>query len=96
MQRAIARQAEAERERRSKVIHAEGEFQASQRLSDAANILSQNPASLQLRYMETIMSIAGDKSSTFLFPVPIDLITPFLKDAKSSESPPSGKELPSS
>ena len=96
MQRAIARQAEAERERRSKVIHAEGEFQASQRLSDAANILSQNPASLQLRYMETIMSIAGDKNSTILFPVPIDLITPFLKDAKSSESPPSGKELSSS
>ena len=95
MQRAIARQAEAERERRSKVIHAEGEFQASQRLSDAANILSQNPASLQLRYMETIMSIAGDKNSTILFPVPIDLITPFLKDAKSSESPPSGKELSS-
>ena len=96
MQRAIARQAEAERERRSKVIHAEGEFQASQRLSDAANILSQNPASLQLRYMETIMSIAGDKNSTILFPVPIDLITPILKDAKSSESPPSGKELSSS
>ena len=96
MQRAIARQAEAERERRSKVIHAEGEFQASQRLSDAANILSQNPASLQLRYMETIMSIAGDKNSTILFPVPIDLITPFLKDAKPSESPPPGKELSSS
>ena len=59
MQRAIARQAEAERERRSKIIHAEGEFQASQRLSDAANILSQNPASLQLRYIETFMSVAG-------------------------------------
>ena len=94
MQRAIARQAEAERERRSKVIHAEGEFQASQRLSDAANILSQNPASLQLRYIETIMSVAGgDKNSTILFPVPIDLISPFLKDTKSSESPPPKKEV---
>ena len=93
MQRAIARQAEAERERRSKIIHAEGEFQASQRLSDAANILSQNPASLQLRYIETIMSAAGDKNSTILFPVPIDLISPFLKDTKSSESPPPKKEV---
>ncbi|MCZ6801981.1 MAG: SPFH domain-containing protein, partial [Nitrospirae bacterium] len=79
MQRAIARQAEAERERRSKVIHAEGEYQASQRLTDAANILSQNPAALQLRYIETIMSIAGDKTSTIIFPVPIDLLTPFLR-----------------
>ena len=93
MQRAIARQAEAERERRSKIIHAEGEFQASQRLSDAANILSQNPASLQFRYIETIMSVAGDKNSTILFPVPIDLISPFLKDTKSSESPPPKKEV---
>ena len=97
MQRAIARQAEAERERRSKIIHAEGEFQASQRLSDAANILSQNPASLQLRYIETIMSVAGgDKNSTILFPVPIDLISSFLQAAKSTESPSSGKELPAS
>ena len=85
MQRAIARQAEAERERRSKIIHAEGEFQASQRLSDAANILSQNPASLQLRYLETIMSVAGDKSSTILFPVPIDLLSPFFQAQKSPE-----------
>ena len=84
MQRAIARQAEAERERRSKVIHAEGEYQASQRLADAANVLSQNPAALQLRYFETILGIAGDKTSTILFPVPIDLLTPFLR---SSERP---------
>jgi len=96
MQRAIARQAEAERERRSKVIHAEGEFQASQRLSDAANILSQNPASLQLRYMETIMSIASDKNSTILFPVPIDLISPFLQAAKSSENPTPTADAPPS
>lgn len=88
MQRAIARQAEAERERRSKVIHAEGEFQASQRLSDAANILSRNPAALQLRYLETIMNVAGDKNSTILFPVPIDLLSPFLKKTESSEEPP--------
>ncbi len=96
MQRAIARQAEAERERRSKVIHAEGEFQASQRLSDAANILSQNPASLQLRYMETIMSIASDKNSTILFPVPIDLISPFLQAATSSENPTPTADAPPS
>ncbi len=84
MQRAIARQAEAERERRSKVIHAEGEYQASQRLADAANVLTQNPAALQLRYIETIMSIAGDKTSTIIFPVPIDLLTPFLRSPESS------------
>ncbi len=88
MQRAIARQAEAERERRSKVIHAEGEFQASQRLSDAAHILSRNPAALQLRYLETIMNVAGDKNSTILFPVPIDLLGPFLKRMESSDAPP--------
>lgn len=79
MQRAIARQAEAERERRSKIIHAEGEYQASQRLADAANVLSRNPAALQLRYLETIMGVAGDKNSTILFPIPIDLLSPFLR-----------------
>jgi regulator of protease activity HflC (stomatin/prohibitin superfamily) len=88
MQRAIARQAEAERERRSKVIHAEGEFQASQRLADAANILSQNPAALQLRYMETVMNVAGDKNSIILFPLPIDLLSPFLKSPEPSKAPP--------
>ncbi len=92
MQRAIARQAEAERERRSKIIHAEGEFQASQRLSDAANILSRNPAALQLRYIETIMSVAGDKTTTILFPVPIDLISPFMQAAKTPESPAASTE----
>ena len=86
MQRAIARQAEAERERRSKVIHAEGEYQASQRLADAANILSQNPAALQLRYIETIMNVAGEKNSTILFPVPIDLLSPFLKNTATPGS----------
>ncbi|TLY30308.1 MAG: slipin family protein [Nitrospirae bacterium] len=79
MQRAIARQAEAERERRAKVIHAEGEFQASQRLADAANIISQNPAALQLRYLQTLVEIAAEKNSTTIFPVPIDVLAPFIK-----------------
>ena len=78
-QRAIARQAEAERERRAKVIHAEGEFQASQRLADAANIISQNPAALQLRYLQTLVEIAAEKNSTTIFPVPIDVLAPFIK-----------------
>src|SRR5438093_2053510 len=79
MQRAIARQAEAERERRAKVIHAEGEFQASQRLADAAAIISQNPAALQLRYLQTLVEIAAEKNSTTIFPVPIDVLAPFIK-----------------
>ena len=96
MQRAIARQAEAERERRSKVIHAEGEYQASQRLADAANILSQNPAALQLRYIETITNVAGEKNSTILFPVPIDLISPFIKNANPPNAAPQSGESSSS
>lgn len=79
MQRAIARQAEAERERRSKVIHAEGEYQAAQRLADAANIMSQNPVSLQLRYLQTLVEVAAEKNSTTIFPIPIDILSPFLK-----------------
>lgn len=78
MQRAMARQAEAERERRSKVISAEGEYQASQRLSDAAKILDERPSALTLRYLQTLTEIAGDKNSTTIFPVPVDLLTPFL------------------
>ncbi len=81
MQRAMARQAEAERERRSKVIAAEGEFQASQRLSDAAKVLADQPSALTLRYLQTLSEIAGDKNSTTIFPVPIDLLKPFLKPA---------------
>ncbi|TLY14421.1 MAG: slipin family protein [Nitrospirae bacterium] len=84
MQRAIARQAEAERERRAKVIHAEGEFQASQRLADAANIISQNPAALQLRYLQTLVEIAAEKNSTTIFPVPIDVLAPFIKSMEKS------------
>jgi len=78
MQRAMAKQAEAERERRSKVIAAEGEFQASQRLSDAAKILSENSSALTLRYLQTLREIATEKNSTTIFPVPIDLLKPFL------------------
>ncbi len=78
MQRAMARQAEAERERRSKVIHAEGEFQASQKLADAAAIISSESGALQLRFLQTLTEVAAEKNSTIIFPVPIDLIRPFL------------------
>jgi len=79
MQRAIAIQAQAERERRAKVIHAEGELQASVKLSEAANIISQNPTTLQLRYLQTLTEIASEKNSTIIFPLPIDLISAFQK-----------------
>lgn len=78
MQRAMAKQAEAERERRSKVIAAEGEFQASHRLADAAKILSEQPSALTLRYLQTLREIATENNSTTIFPVPIDLLKPFL------------------
>ncbi len=74
MQRAMARQAEAERERRAKVIHAEGEFQAAQRLGDAADIIDAHPAALQLRYLQTLAEIATENNSTTLFPIPIDIL----------------------
>jgi regulator of protease activity HflC (stomatin/prohibitin superfamily) len=80
MQRAMARQAEAERERRAKVIAAEGEFQASEKLSQAAEVLSRTPAALQLRYLQTLTEIAVEKNSTTVFPIPIDLIEPFLRN----------------
>jgi regulator of protease activity HflC (stomatin/prohibitin superfamily) len=79
MIRAIAKQAEAERERRAKVIHAEGEMQAAEKLVEAAAKLSQQPQAIQLRYMQTLTEIAGDKSSTIVFPLPMDLIKPLLK-----------------
>jgi len=83
MQRAIAKQAEAERERRAKVIHAAGEFQASQKLADAAKIIATAPSALQLRFLQTLSEIATEKNSTILFPIPIDLIKPFIpKDTK--------------
>jgi len=79
MQRAMAKQAEAERERRAKVIHAEGEFQASQKLADAAEVISKQPMALQLRFLQSLVEIASEKNSTTIFPVPIDLLAPFLK-----------------
>jgi len=82
MRRAMAKQAEAERERRSKVIHAEGEFQAAEKLKDAAVIIGDHPMALQLRYLQTLTEIATEKNSTTIFPIPIDLVRPFLKLAE--------------
>ena len=81
MQRAMARQAEAERERRAKVISAEGEFQASERLKDAAMVIEPHPIALQLRYLQTLLEIGATNSSTIIFPAPVDLIRPFLEKA---------------
>ncbi len=83
MQRAMARQAEAERERRSKVIHAEGEFQASKKLAEAAHVITGEEGALQLRFLQTLTEIATEKNSTILFPIPIDLVKPFLKKENS-------------
>jgi len=82
MKRAIAKQAEAERERRAKVIAAEGEFQAAQKLIEAAALMATQPISLQLRYLQTLAQVAAENNSTTLFPIPIDLLTPFLKMAQ--------------
>jgi regulator of protease activity HflC (stomatin/prohibitin superfamily) len=84
MQRAMARQAEAERERRAKVIAAEGEFQASERLKDAALVIEDHPIALQLRYLQTLLELGSSQSTTIVFPAPIDLLTPFLERLKSS------------
>ena len=78
MQRAIARQAEAERERRAKIINSEGEFQAAQKLTDAADIISTNPASLQLRYLQTLLEIGSNQNTTVVFPLPMDVLEPFV------------------
>lgn len=83
MQRAMAKQAEAERERRAKVIHADGEFQASQKLADAAEVIGKHPMALQLRFLQSLVEIASEKNSTTIFPVPIDLLTPFLKKSET-------------
>ncbi len=80
MQRAMARQAEAERERRAKVINAEGEFQASERLKDAALVIEEHPVALQLRYLQTLLELGGSQSTTIVFPAPIDLLKPFLRE----------------
>jgi regulator of protease activity HflC (stomatin/prohibitin superfamily) len=89
MQRAMARQAEAERERRAKVIHAEGEFQAAQRLHDAAEVIAPTPAALQLRYLQTLTEVGVNQNSTIVFPLPLDVIRPFLEGAGE---PPSERE----
>jgi len=82
MQRAIAIQAQAERERRAKIIHAEGEFQASQKLSEAAEVIGKYPVAIQLRFLQTLTEISSDKNSTIIFPVPIDLLAPFMDKLK--------------
>jgi regulator of protease activity HflC (stomatin/prohibitin superfamily) len=79
MQRAIARQAEAERERRAKIIHAEGEFEASQKLADAAKVLETQPSSIQLRYLQTLTEIGVEKNTTIVFPLPIDIISSWVQ-----------------
>jgi regulator of protease activity HflC (stomatin/prohibitin superfamily) len=85
MQRAIARQAEAERERRAKVIHAEGEHQAAGKLFEAAEVLSKNPVTVQLRFLQTLTEVASEKNSTMIFPVPIDLIKPMLSSLERKQ-----------
>jgi regulator of protease activity HflC (stomatin/prohibitin superfamily) len=86
MQRAMARQAEAERERRAKVINAEGEFQASERLKDAANVIEEHPVALQLRYLQTLLELGSSASTTIVFPAPIDILKPFLEKGGNSGS----------
>lgn len=85
MQRAMAKQAEAERERRAKIINAEGEFQAAQKLSEAAVIMSKNPITLQLRYLQTLVEISSERNSTVIFPLPMDIIRPFLDTVSKKE-----------
>jgi len=83
MQRAMAKQAEAERERRAKVIHADGEFQASQKLAEAAAVIGKQPMALHLRFLQSLVEVAAEKNSTIVFPVPIDLLAPFLKNSET-------------
>jgi regulator of protease activity HflC (stomatin/prohibitin superfamily) len=92
MQRAMARQAEAERERRAKIINSEGEFQAAQKLTDAADIISTNPASLQLRYLQTLLEIGTNQNTTVVFPLPMDVLEPFV--GKGSATRAAGTERP--
>ena len=92
MQHAIARQAEAERERRAKVINAEGEFQAAARLTDAADVISRNPVAIQLRYLQTLMEVSNNQSSTIVFPLPIDVLKPLVRDAETRRALEAGPE----
>ncbi len=87
MRRAMARQAEAERERRSKIISAEGEFQAAEKLGQAADVIARSPGALQLRYMQTLVEISTEKTNTILFPLPLDIIQPFLQARWKKEEP---------
>jgi regulator of protease activity HflC (stomatin/prohibitin superfamily) len=87
MQRAMARQAEAERERRAKIINSEGEFQAAEKLADAARIIGREPPALHLRYLQTLLEIGADQNSTVVFPLPLDLLQPFLERVGSPASP---------
>jgi regulator of protease activity HflC (stomatin/prohibitin superfamily) len=87
MQKAMARQAEAERERRAKIINSEGEFQAAERLKDAALVLEEHPVAIQLRYLQTLIEISGTPSTTIVFPAPIDIIKPFLERTEKSSEP---------
>jgi regulator of protease activity HflC (stomatin/prohibitin superfamily) len=96
MQRAIARQAEAERERRAKIIAADGEFQAAEKLSQAANIISQNPATLQLRYLQTLLDIGVNQNSTIVFPLPLDMVKPFVERGATGSVPPPSSSAPGS
>ena len=96
MQRAIARQAEAERERRAKIISADGEFQAAEKLSQAANIISRNPATLQLRYLQTLLDIGVTQNSTIIFPLPLDMVKPFLEPGAAPSVPPPSSSTPGS
>ena len=86
MQRSMAKQAEAERERRAKVIHAEGEFQASQKLADAAEVIGKQPMALQLRFLQSLVEVASEKNHTLIVPIPVDMLAPFLKKAETSET----------
>ena len=86
MQRAMAKQAEAERERRAKIIHAEGEFQASQKLADAAKVIGSQPMAMQLRFLQSLVQVASEKNHTTIVPIPIDLLTPFLKKTDTPET----------
>jgi regulator of protease activity HflC (stomatin/prohibitin superfamily) len=94
MQRAMARQAEAERERRAKIINAEGEYQAATRLAEAAEIISVHPQALQLRFLQTLTEVASENNSTILFPIPIDLITPFLRGGQPAVTSGGGSGSP--
>jgi regulator of protease activity HflC (stomatin/prohibitin superfamily) len=92
MQHAMARQAEAERERRAKIINAEGEFQASARLTDAADVISRNPVAIQLRYLQTLIEVSGNQSSTIVFPLPIDVLQPLMASAEGRRELANGDE----